>query len=78
MLEAARAVEGDAQSRVVPSQPVEGGEAALGICCLSITLCPRGKGEIPQAGVGTAWAAACGTAGSWKNAFPPHQGSSTD
>lgn len=74
MLEAARAVEGDAQSRVVPSQPVEGGEAALGICCLSITLYPRGKGEIPQAGVGTAWAAACGTVGSWKKCLSSPSG----
>lgn len=70
---ARRGGEDDAQGRDVTSQPRAMGRT--GSCCVSITLCPRGKGwmlgEAPWAGVGTAWAAACGTVGSWKNAFPP-------
>lgn len=48
--EAARAEEGDAQGRDVTSQPT----GRTGSCCVSIPLCPPGKGgtlgEAPQTG----------------------------
>lgn len=78
-VEAARAAEGNARSWDVFPQPRAGGRRGSVGDLLSLPhLVPTRKewmlDEVPWAGVGTAWAAACVTVGLWKNAFFPPKG----